>query len=744
MNETPKLRATTTMPVATAGTAPSVSVLSTTLNNANAALKNSNMNDGAAELGGLSISHRLQPLSVSVLASRTADPNTEIRTSKIAPSILIFSGGSAVSPFVPMLQSISEDICYAMPVSDDGGSTFEIVKVMGGPGIGDIRSRLLGLADTSTPEGLAVFRLLSYRLPVGNATSSNSIDPAKLEWMNILEGNHALWTDIPLPHQYTIRSFLFQFNDKLLKGTAGIHMFSNGEMNQTFDFRGGCIGNFFITGCRLFFNSLEAAIFQFSKLVGCPNKTAVLPIISTNHSPVSIGVTLRNGVNIFGQCEISHPGATAIPIVSPQSSSNLRGVHTRIPSSPSFHDTSPASSLGGNISMNQSTTPYRLKRPPSSSFKKFNLGSSLDYATNLNIHPSKSHTSLSSSQSSSNLFFSKSHTEAPPLTSTIRRVFYTTPTHTEISPTINHLLPSLIARKRTVIYGMGSLYTSLHPCLIVPGVGSLLADTPQTKILLVNGTHDRESAGYTALDFVLGVVDALNCSVITERAGDNAVREVVTRRDASTDMDGADTVWRWRGALVGTGSGGGGGGNGGSGGMLQLGGSGGGTSSCASSSVGVSPDGGVLFGSSLKMGVTIGTKAGVLDFSDNEDDDDTTSQGDAESEELEMSEMMSPGGRGYLVKPYPPSAFITHMLYTEDSKVVIEVEQIEALGIKCMMVAKNGDNANSLSIPPANFLGFGSHRVQRGSYANFSSLNSRVPGHFGVEELKNALEPLLR
>jgi hypothetical protein len=39
-----------------------------------------------------------------------------------------------------------------LPVSDDGGSTAEIVRVLGGPAVGDIRSRCLRLADDSDPE----------------------------------------------------------------------------------------------------------------------------------------------------------------------------------------------------------------------------------------------------------------------------------------------------------------------------------------------------------------------------------------------------------------------------------------------------------------------------------------------------------------------------------------------------------------------------------------------------------------
>jgi hypothetical protein len=49
--------------------------------------------------------------------------------------------------------------------------------VLGGPAVGDIRSRCLRLSDESTSEALSVRKLLGHRLP---------IDPseAKLEWWN--------------------------------------------------------------------------------------------------------------------------------------------------------------------------------------------------------------------------------------------------------------------------------------------------------------------------------------------------------------------------------------------------------------------------------------------------------------------------------------------------------------------------------------------------------------------------------
>ena len=69
-------------------------------------------------------------------------------------------------------------------------------------------------------------------------------------------------------------------------------------------------------------------------------------------------------------------------------------------------------------------------------------------------------------------------------------------------------------RAKTLIYSIGSLYTSIVPCLILRGVGKSIADSPtlKHKILILNGTNDRETEGYSALDFVLTITEALNQS----------------------------------------------------------------------------------------------------------------------------------------------------------------------------------------------------------------------------------------
>ena len=68
--------------------------------------------------------------------------------------------------------------------SDNGGSTSEISRVIGGPGIGDIRSRLIRLMNDITPEQSAIKKLMSHRLSSDDGTF------ARTEWLEIVEGTH--------------------------------------------------------------------------------------------------------------------------------------------------------------------------------------------------------------------------------------------------------------------------------------------------------------------------------------------------------------------------------------------------------------------------------------------------------------------------------------------------------------------------------------------------------------------------
>ncbi|KAM2173639.1 hypothetical protein ACFX1R_038456 [Malus domestica] len=103
------------------------------------------------------------------------------------PSLLVFSGGTAFNCVVEELKSFTTRVAHVLPVSDDGGSTAEIFRVLGGPAVGDIRSRCLRLADKSTSEAVAVHRLLGHRLALDSRQ-------AKSEWYDIVAREHSLWT----------------------------------------------------------------------------------------------------------------------------------------------------------------------------------------------------------------------------------------------------------------------------------------------------------------------------------------------------------------------------------------------------------------------------------------------------------------------------------------------------------------------------------------------------------------------
>ena len=52
--------------------------------------------------------------------------------------IVVFSGGSAANNLVDVFNSISNSSCplsYVIPISDNGGSTSELIRVFGGPGL---------------------------------------------------------------------------------------------------------------------------------------------------------------------------------------------------------------------------------------------------------------------------------------------------------------------------------------------------------------------------------------------------------------------------------------------------------------------------------------------------------------------------------------------------------------------------------------------------------------------------------
>ncbi|PPS13345.1 hypothetical protein GOBAR_AA07237 [Gossypium barbadense] len=319
------------------------------------------------------------------------------------PSLLVFSGGTAFNGVVEELKKLTVRVAHVLPVSDDGGSTAEIVRVLGGPAVGDIRSRCLRLADESTSEALAVRRLLGHRLPINP-------QQAKSEWYKILEGEHSLWEGVSKPYRETIRAFLAYFQNEILRRPNESFCFSNGRL----------IAPSGISMPKVFMHCEAFVIIKPDHDI--PAESLVLPVISTNDR-LTLGCELWDGTIIRGQNEISHPTNVIGPV-------------------------------------------------------------------------------------------DKGRSSVPALPSRIKRVFYMSREGTnslhEVFPTVNQAVLDQLSNVDCIVYAMGSLFTSLCPSLVLLGIGEIISSRSCPKVLLLNGSHDRETSGFSASSFVTAITDALN------------------------------------------------------------------------------------------------------------------------------------------------------------------------------------------------------------------------------------------
>ncbi|PHH78176.1 hypothetical protein CDD80_7261 [Ophiocordyceps camponoti-rufipedis] len=351
------------------------------------------------------------------------------------PGIVVFSGGSAANSLVDVFEHVRQtsgsSLSYVMPISDNGGSTSEIIRVFGGPGIGDSRSRLVRLIpDTGDAETLAIKRLFNHRLPA-------AADDARAEWFDVLEARHALWTAISSPKRELIRSHLNNFHLEAVRRM---------RPGSRFNFSKASLGNLFLTGARLFTGSFEAAIYLLAAICALPERVAVLPAIETNFAH-HIAAGLRDGTVITGQNDISHP----CPV---------QGGHHD-----DHHDGVEDANLPGSLPA--------LRRPA--------------------------------------IDFCKDGDDDLP--ARIDRVWYINPYGHEIHIPANPRVLDALATADSIVYSIGSLYTSLVPNLVLRGIGDAIANPRiRNKVLILNGTNDREtgpsSDPFTALDFVAAIADA--------------------------------------------------------------------------------------------------------------------------------------------------------------------------------------------------------------------------------------------
>ncbi|WRT67808.1 uncharacterized protein IL334_004782 [Kwoniella shivajii] len=403
-------------------------------------------------------------------------------------SYLIISGGTGANSIA---SAFGHSPSFVLPVSDDGGSSSEILRCFGGPSIGDIRSRLIRLIPLVTNpdqtnkeenERLAIYNLLAYRFP-SEATEKS----VRELWHEIVEGRSDLWDGIGEDKKECIRAFLVHFQTLCLK-----------RAHKRFSFRNFSLGNGFLTGARDLFGSLPSAIFLFKSIAGVNHGVQVIPVINTNQT-VTIAAQLANSKTLVGQCTISHP---TIPL-------------TPLPTSPpTAHSHKSASPLPVKLRHHFRRDSRTFDTPDAS--LPTSRRASFDSIGQIN----EGEEGWSNSNSNSggggggggggNLSYRKGEEESP-LEARIERVFYINLYGQEIYPEPNPEFTESINQRDLLVYSCGSLWTSIIPCLALKGLASSIAcsQTLKAKVLLLNSSNDRETPDYTASEYVFTILSML-------------------------------------------------------------------------------------------------------------------------------------------------------------------------------------------------------------------------------------------
>lgn len=201
--------------------------------------------------------------------ARLPDPIRLARYEKVpdlGPRLLFFSGGTALRALSARLIRYTHNSIHVITPFDSGGSSAQLRNAFHMPAVGDIRNRLMALADQGIHGNQEIFALFSYRLPKNAGRDSLVEDLTRMA-----RGKHRLVARIPDPMRKLIRNHLFSFLD---------------SMPESFDLRGASIGNLILAAGYL--NNrrlLDPVIYLFSMLVRV--RGTVRPVVNKHRHLVA-------------------------------------------------------------------------------------------------------------------------------------------------------------------------------------------------------------------------------------------------------------------------------------------------------------------------------------------------------------------------------------------------------------------------------------------------------------------------
>ena len=213
------------------------------------------------------------------------------RAPELGPSVLFFSGGSALRDTSRELIRYTHNSIHLITPFDSGGSSAVIRQAFAMPAVGDIRNRLMALADQSVKGNPEIYALFTHRL-----AKDAERDALRGELDAMALGSHPLVRRIPDPMRKIIRNHFYEFLER---------------MPEDFDLRGASIGNLVLTAGYLSNRrQLDPVIYLFSKLVQVCG--VVRPTLNKD---LHLAVRLADGRTVVGQHRIT--GKESAPPGSP-------------------------------------------------------------------------------------------------------------------------------------------------------------------------------------------------------------------------------------------------------------------------------------------------------------------------------------------------------------------------------------------------------------------------------------------
>jgi CofD-related protein of GAK system len=188
------------------------------------------------------------------------------RLPELGPQILFFSGGTAIRSLSQQLANFTYNSIHLITPFDYGGSSRKLRDAFNMISVGDLRNRLMALADQSHKGNPNIYRMFIYRLPLD---ASN--ERLRVRLSQIVQGMDPLTDGISEPMKSIICNHLRWFMEK---------------MPEDFDLRGANIGNLILAGGYLYNNrQIETVLYIFSKLIEArgtvkPLMTALLHLVA--------------------------------------------------------------------------------------------------------------------------------------------------------------------------------------------------------------------------------------------------------------------------------------------------------------------------------------------------------------------------------------------------------------------------------------------------------------------------------